>query len=154
MCGIAGILAPREQSAALNVWLDRTLRDIKHRGPDDSGKHVEHGVAFGMCRLSIIDIAGGHQPMYSDDGRYVIVFNGEIYNFIELRETLKAKGHVFRTRSDTEIILKGYMEWGQDVVNSFLLNIFPHEKHFISRLDFLKTSSAPLSRLLSSVRYW
>ena len=118
MCGITGIVAPGEPSASLEVWLNAMLDSIKHRGPDDSGKHVEDGVAFGMRRLSIIDLEGGHQPIYSNDGRYAIVFNGEIYNFIELRETLKAKGHVFRTRSDTEVILRGYMELGENVVRS------------------------------------
>lgn len=92
------------------------LDSIRHRGPDDAGTYIGTGLAMGMRRLSIIDIAGGHQPMVSSDAQTILLFNGEIYNFPKLREELSANEHVFRTRSDTEVILHGYREWGEDVV--------------------------------------
>ena len=94
----------------------RALETIAHRGPDASGEWREREVFLGHRRLSIIDLATGDQPMESADGRYVIVFNGEIYNFVELRDMLLHKGATFRTRSDTEVILEGYRFWGSSVV--------------------------------------
>ncbi|RZM26152.1 MAG: asparagine synthase (glutamine-hydrolyzing), partial [Sphingomonas sp.] len=88
---------------------------ILHRGPDDQGVLTDGDFGFGMRRLSVIDIAGGHQPSHSPDGRYVIVFNGEIYNFVALRRDLMAQGRQFRTAGDTEVILAGYERWGDDV---------------------------------------
>jgi asparagine synthase (glutamine-hydrolysing) len=88
------------------------LTAIQHRGPDDNGVYSEENLAIGIRRLSIIDLEGGHQPMSSEDGNIRLVFNGEIYNFPELRSILLAKGHVFRTRSDTETIIHAYEEWG------------------------------------------
>lgn len=88
----------------------------KHRGPDEEGMHFGPGVGLGHRRLSIIDLSSGQQPMGSADGKDWLVFNGEIYNFQGLRDQLKAKGHVFRTKSDTEVILVGYREWGDKVV--------------------------------------
>jgi asparagine synthase (glutamine-hydrolysing) len=103
VCGVAGLIGPPQvTSSRLTPMLDV----ITHRGPDDSGEYVGPHFAFGMRRLSIIDIAGGHQPMWSADGRYGIVYNGEIYNFAELREELEAAGHTFQTRSDTEVVLQ------------------------------------------------
>lgn len=92
---------------------------MRHRGPDGSGTYFAGPIGLGHRRLSIIDLDGGAQPMGSEDGRLQVVFNGEIYNFIELREELTSKGHTFRTRSDTEVIIHGYEEWGLDVVQRF-----------------------------------
>jgi asparagine synthase (glutamine-hydrolysing) len=88
-----------------------------HRGPDDEGAHYDGACALGMRRLSIIDLAGGHQPM-SDQGESIwVIFNGEIYNFHELKHELEGYGHVFRTKSDTEVIVHGYKQWGDEVLN-------------------------------------
>ena len=114
MCGFIAILqnAPIIDIAAAR----RALDSIAHRGPDAAGEWRERDVFLGHRRLSIIDLATGDQPMQSSDGRYVIVFNGEIYNFVELRDVLTAEGATFRTRSDTEVILEGYRRWGSGVV--------------------------------------
>jgi asparagine synthase (glutamine-hydrolysing) len=112
MCGIAGYaglaLAP-EPAAAL---LRRMCDSIRHRGPDDDGYFAEGRVGLGMRRLSIIDITGGHQPMEADDGRYRIVFNGEIYNFQDLRDSLENGGERFATHSDTEVLLRQFVRHG------------------------------------------
>ena len=114
MCGIvgyAGFFSPG--------LINRMTDTIKHRGPDDQG-HAEfqnHMMAIGMRRLSIIDLEGGKQPFVSADGKVSIVFNGEIYNHNALRQELKAKGHKFYTRSDTEVLLQCYLEWGNDTWN-------------------------------------
>ena len=122
MCGICGILA-RPQSmgeepvarAQLEV-----LRDAqRHRGPDDSGTWIaeDGSVGLGHRRLSIIDLSSaGHQPMATSDDQLRVVFNGEIYNFKELRAELQERGHVFRTSSDTEVLLHGYREWGLELL--------------------------------------
>ena len=89
---------------------------IAHRGPDGQGQFLEGPVALGQRRLSIIDLEGGKQPMYNEDGSLVVVFNGEIYNFQELTEELKAAGHTFATRSDTEVLLHGYEQWGKKML--------------------------------------
>lgn len=111
MCGIAGYLRLDWGGALDRAPLKSMCDAIRHRGPDDEGYHFEDEVALGHRRLSIIDLAGGRQPMSSSDGNLTIVFNGEIYNFRELRGTLEAKGHAFRTNSDTEVILYAYREW-------------------------------------------
>jgi asparagine synthase (glutamine-hydrolysing) len=115
MCGFVTIfgLSPTFR----NLDKKRLLDSIQHRGPDAAGEWVEDSVYLGHRRLSIIDLTTGDQPMESWDGRYVIVFNGEIYNFPELREFLGASGAKFRTRSDTEVILEAYREWGSKVVD-------------------------------------
>lgn len=92
---------------------------LKHRGPDGSGSYVSERVGLGHRRLSIIDLEGGAQPITNEDGTLNVVFNGEIYNFIELRVELEEKGHIFKTRSDTEVIVHGYEQWGLDCVNRF-----------------------------------
>ena len=121
MCGIAGfvdhkaVTAIRDKSERTRL-LDRMCNVISHRGPDDQGMLVEDGVALGMRRLSIIDLAGGHQPMSGEDGLVNIVFNGEIYNYRELQVELEASGHKFRTNSDTETIVHAYEEYGSDCV--------------------------------------
>ena len=119
MCGIAGFVE-REPDAGRRperaIVLDRMCRVIAHRGPDDQGTMIDSKVALGMRRLSIIDLAGGHQPMAIQDGAVTIVFNGEIYNFRELFKELQTRGHHFRTRSDTESILHCYQQFGNDCV--------------------------------------
>ena len=119
MCGIAGFVdrwdsgqaRPVEERAAI---IDSMCRIIEHRGPDDQGVTLDRGVALGMRRLSIIDLAGGHQPISGEDGSVSIVYNGEIYNFHELKDRLEAAGHKFKTHCDTETVLHGYEEFGPD----------------------------------------
>jgi asparagine synthase (glutamine-hydrolysing) len=93
------------------------MRRMAHRGPDDEGAHFSGSLALGFRRLSIIDLAGGHQPMADERENVWVVFNGEIYNFPELKAELEKYGHSFRTRSDTEVIIHGYEQWGKDVLN-------------------------------------
>lgn len=113
MCGIAGIIHP---SSGAKSALDEMLNRIIHRGPDDSGTFIDSEVALGMRRLSIIDVEGGKQPISSKDGSLMIVFNGEIYNFKELRGKLLKNGHTFKTQTDTEVILHLYEEKGEALV--------------------------------------
>jgi asparagine synthase (glutamine-hydrolysing) len=114
MCGFIAIL---QSASIIDIAAARgALNAIAHRGPDASGEWREGNVFLGHRRLSIIDLTSGDQPMQSLDGRYIIVFNGEIYNFVELRELLVREGATFRTRSDTEVILQGYQCWGSGVV--------------------------------------
>jgi asparagine synthase (glutamine-hydrolysing) len=103
--------AAADQDARAEL-LNRMCQVITHRGPDDQGTLLKEGVALGMRRLSIIDLVGGHQPMSGEDGAVTIVFNGEIYNFLEVEAALKARGHLFQTRSDTEAIVHAYEEYG------------------------------------------
>jgi asparagine synthase (glutamine-hydrolysing) len=117
MCGIAGIVAPDWGAERIETNLRAMLGAIAHRGPDHEGVHVVNGAGIGMRRLSIIDLAGGLQPMFSPDGRQAMVFNGEIYNYRELRDELRALGHEFSTQSDSEVLLRGYSQWGSDVVD-------------------------------------
>jgi asparagine synthase (glutamine-hydrolysing) len=120
MCGIAGFIdspvaVPLSREDATSR-LRQMCDVIRHRGPDDEGIRVESGVALGMRRLSIIDVAGGHQPIGNEDGTVWIVFNGEIYNFRELRKELQEAGHRFTTSTDTEAIVHAYEEWGADAI--------------------------------------
>jgi len=116
MCGIAGLLHLDGRPVDPDM-LERMTEALHHRGPDDHGYFFDRNIGLGFRRLSIIDLGGGHQPMANEDGTVQIVFNGEIYNFRELRERLKRSGHVFRTASDTEVIVHGYEEWGTEVVH-------------------------------------
>lgn len=113
MCGIAGWYRRGGRPVADSAIL-AACDAIRHRGPDDAGTLVDGDFGFGMRRLSLIDLAGGHQPMLSEDGRHAIIFNGEIYNHQELRPALEASGHRFRTRSDTETVLAAFHRWGDD----------------------------------------
>src|SRR5574341_1986409 len=118
MCGIAGIVGP-DMAADVDAARDLIARMcgvIAHRGPDDEGYYVAGQAAIGMRRLSIIDIASGHQPISNEDGSVWIVFNGEIYNHHDLRKDLVARGHKFATRSDTETIVHLYEEEGERCV--------------------------------------
>jgi asparagine synthase (glutamine-hydrolysing) len=120
MCGIAGFVDQRKRLASEEaaVVLDRMCRVITHRGPDDQGTMLTgDGVGLGMRRLSIIDLSGGHQPISNEDGTVSIVFNGEIYNYRELQPELEARGHKFRTSSDTEVIVHAYEEYGAACVS-------------------------------------
>lgn len=117
MCGIAGFIRfSKENQEADQSLLAQMVQTLYHRGPDESGQDIHRGVAMGMRRLSIIDLAGGTQPIYNEDGNVWTVFNGEIYNFPELKQDLLSRGHIFKTNSDTEVIVHGYEEWGVDVV--------------------------------------
>ena len=118
MCGICGVIGSTDPEPTQNV-VRQMLGQMHHRGPDDEGVFVDESVALGMRRLSIIDLGGGHQPVFNEDRTVVVVFNGEIYNFQELRNTLEARGYHFQTNSDTEVIVYAYEEWGEDCVDHF-----------------------------------
>ncbi len=112
MCGIAGLIDPSCSAHEAGAHLERMLDLIVHRGPDGAGTHVAHGLGLGMRRLSIIDLEGGGQPIWNEDERIGVVFNGEIYNYVELRRDLIAAGHVFRTHTDTEVLVHLYEDHG------------------------------------------
>src|SRR5689334_2583891 len=116
MCGIAGILYADRHRRPDPLVLSRMAAQLSHRGPDGEGFWIQPGIGLLHRRLSIIDLATGAQPMGNEDGTVQIAFNGEIYNFGELRQWLDAKGHRFRTHSDTEVIVHLYEEMGEDVV--------------------------------------
>ncbi len=111
MCGIAGYVG----SAGSRVSLENMARAIQRRGPDDEGFYEGSGVGFAFRRLSIIDVAGGHQPLSNEDGSVWVMLNGEIYGFQAVRDELLAAGHQFKTHSDTEVIAHGYEEWGEEI---------------------------------------
>lgn len=119
MCGITGIFDTRGGSEIDRVVLDRMNESQHHRGPVEGGVHVEPGLGFGHRRLSIIDLSTGQQPLYNEDGSVCVVFNGEIYNYQELIPELQALGHVFHTRSDTEVIVHAWESWGEECVKRF-----------------------------------
>ncbi|MDE3169877.1 MAG: asparagine synthase (glutamine-hydrolyzing) [Acidobacteriota bacterium] len=114
MCGICGIIGLESQEAS-EPLVRRMMAAMAHRGPDDEGALIAPRAAVGMRRLSILDLPGGGQPLWNESGTLAVVFNGEIYNFRELRAELQAAGHRFRTRSDTEVIVHGYEQWGREV---------------------------------------
>src|SRR5690349_20123743 len=116
MCGIAGFINTQQSIEEADRLIDAMCKVIRHRGPDDQGVWVGDGVALGMRRLSIIDLSGGHQPIFNEDGTVLVVFNGEIYNYRELQEYLRKRGHHFQTSSDTEVIVHAYEEYGDDCV--------------------------------------
>jgi asparagine synthase (glutamine-hydrolysing) len=117
MCGLAGIFHQPGNIGIDERLLHRMTGALSHRGPDGDGFHIEPGVGLGHRRLAIIDVGGGHQPMYNEDDSVVIVFNGEIYNHDALRETLQAEGHVFRNRCDTEAIIHAWESWGPECLS-------------------------------------
>src|SRR5260370_2308320 len=114
MCGIAGMVQTNSDRSVNEAVIHQMCEAIVHRGPDDEGVFVKSGVGLGMRRLSIIDLAGGHQPIFNEDRSIWIVFNGEIYNFPKLRPELEARGHRFSTHTDTEVIVHLYEEHGAD----------------------------------------
>ena len=115
MCGIVGFTAPGQDPAAAKQIVQGMADLIRHRGPDGEGCYADGTAALGHRRLSVIDLAGGGQPMLNEDGTLVVVFNGEIYNYKTLRARLQQRGHTFATDSDTEVLLHGYEEWGRDL---------------------------------------
>jgi asparagine synthase (glutamine-hydrolysing) len=116
LCGIVGQLAI---TGSAELPIECALAQIRHRGPDEQGIWQGAGVILGMQRLSIIDLAGGRQPIWNEDETVGIVYNGELYNFRELRSALEDRGHRFRTRTDTEVVLHAYEEWGPDCLRRF-----------------------------------
>ena len=142
MCGIVGIIR-FEDKPIKKEELQTMMQVIKHRGPDDEGMFIDGHVGLGHVRLSILDLSSaGKQPMTDPTGRYTIIQNGESYNYIELREELKALGYKFSTQTDTEVLLNGYIEWGESVLDKlngmFALAIYDKEKQtlFIARDRF------------------
>jgi len=119
MCGIAGIFNLDGQPVSL-VALRKMTDAVAHRGPDGEGFFIDSFLGLGHRRLAIIDLSpAGHQPRVSPCGNYAITFNGEIYNFRELRKTLEDLGHVFHSRTDTEVALRAYIQWGPECVEHF-----------------------------------
>jgi asparagine synthase (glutamine-hydrolysing) len=132
MCGIAGVVSTTRESNITEALVHHMCEQIVYRGPDDEGIYVADGAGLGMRRLSIIDLAGGHQPVFNEDRTAWIVYNGEIYNFPELRPELESRGHHFRTNCDTEVIIHLYEEMGADCVQKlrgmFALAIYDKTK--------------------------
>ncbi len=126
MCGITGVIRPKGKDV-----IEKMTRVIYHRGPDDDGYFTDEHLALGMRRLSIIDLARGKQPITSNDGRFVIFFNGEIYNYKEIKKELN--DYEFKTDSDTEVILAGFVKWGENFFSRlrgmFAFAIYDTEKH-------------------------
>jgi asparagine synthase (glutamine-hydrolysing) len=119
MCGICGIVNFNTSDSADRFLVERMNSAQAHRGPDDDGYFIENNVGLGHRRLSIIDLSGGKQPIFNEDGSIAVVFNGEIYNFAELTRTLVAHGHQFKTRSDTETIVHSYEQYGDECMRDF-----------------------------------
>ena len=142
MCGIAGIFHPETPKPVDPIRVERMCDAMVHRGPDGAGVWTDHGVGLGHRRLSIIDLEGSPQPMHSADGRAVIVFNGEIYNFRELRAELEMNGAKFRTQGDTEVILAAWQRWGPSCLERlhgmFAFALFDRDKRqlFLARDRF------------------
>src|SRR5271166_7137934 len=132
MCGIAGVVSATRESDITEALVHHMCEQIVYRGPDDEGVHVADGAGLGMRRLSIIDLSGGSQPVFNEDRSSWIVYNGEIYNFPELRPELESRGHSFRTHCDTEVIIHLYEEMGADCVQKlrgmFALAIYDKTK--------------------------
>jgi len=117
MCGICGIINFNDRPAEENKLLTM-MQEMKHRGPDDEGTYIDDNIGFGFVRLSIIDLSvKGHQPMIDASGQYIIILNGEIYNYIELKQELVSKGYHFKSNSDTEVLLYSYIEWGKECLD-------------------------------------
>lgn len=114
MCGFVGFSNKIDDAS---IVIENMMEKIKHRGPDSSGKYVDEGIALGFRRLSIIDLEQGNQPLFNEDKSMVLVFNGEIYNYQPLREDLIKHGHVFETKSDSEVLLHGYEQWGKSMLS-------------------------------------
>src|SRR5580658_5868745 len=119
MCGICGIVKFDVNDRVDLGLLEAMTARIAHRGPDDFGYFRDGPAGLGHRRLSIIDLSGGRQPMFNEDGTVAVVFNGEIYNYQELAAELETRGHTFKTRSDTETIVHAYEEWGDECVTRF-----------------------------------
>ncbi|HKA99125.1 MAG TPA: asparagine synthase-related protein, partial [Streptosporangiaceae bacterium] len=169
MCGIVGCLALALEAEPDRAWVTAATQRISHRGPDDEGFYADHDVALGYKRLAIIDLShAGHQPMRSADGRYWMVFNGEIYNYVELGQELREQGVVLRSSCDSEVLLETYARVGKDVVHRLrgmfafaIWDSWTHElfcardqfgiKPFYYRLD--RSPGQPLSQAAGSGRH-
>ena len=144
MCGIAGVVSATRESNITEALVRHMCDTIRHRGPDDEGIYVADGAGLGMRRLSIIDLSTGHQPIFNEDRSAWIVFNGEIYNFPELRPDLERRGHRFTTKTDTECILHLYEDMGSECVQklrgmfTFAIYDKPKRKLTIARDRFGK----------------
>ena len=114
MCGICGFIGAGDKDV-----LVRMTDSLTHRGPDEAGFFFKNGIAVGHRRLKIIDLVAGQQPMFSPDKSLVLTFNGEIYNYAELKSILERKGYKFTTACDTEVLLNAYLEWGERCVEKF-----------------------------------
>src|SRR3989338_5625812 len=136
MCGIAGIFN-LNSTLVLEEELKKMCAILNHRGPDDEGFYLKNNVGLGHKRLSIIDIAHGHQPMSDKDEKIWITYNGEIYNYLELRDKLIKLGHEFKTKSDTEVIINAYKEWKEECLDHlngmFAFAIYDGKKLFLAR---------------------
>ena len=138
MCGIAGWFDPAGRTPE-PAWLEAAGSAMAHRGPDDTGTLIEPGVGLAFRRLSIVDLALGHQPLSNEDGTVWIAYNGEVYNHAELRRDLESRGHRYRTRSDTESIVHAYEEWGEGCVErlrgmfAFAIWDRPRKRLFVAR---------------------
>jgi asparagine synthase (glutamine-hydrolysing) len=150
MCGICGIFEYRSGQAVAAEQLYGMNATLRHRGPDDEGYYTAPGLGLAMRRLSIIDVAGGHQPIGNEDGSIWVVFNGEIYNFRSLRETLLHKGHRLRTRSDTEVIPHLYEDYGPACIEHldgmFALALYDRRPHAADRLGDARGGRLLLAR--------
>src|ERR671933_251499 len=141
MCGIAGI-ARAEPSGVGEAVLARMAATLRHRGPDGVGLCPGVRVGLAHTRLSIIDVDGGAQPMANENGQVVVTYNGEVYNYVELRDELEARGHRFRTRCDTEVLVHGYEEWGAALLDrlngqfAFAIHDRRNESVFLARDRF------------------
>ena len=120
MCGIAGLIIKQGQIDNLPDRINNMTKLIQHRGPDGEGFYIDKNLALGHRRLAIIDLTeDGHQPMHYSEGQLVITYNGEIYNYLEIKNELQQLGHQFHSKSDTEVILAAYAQWGPDCVSRF-----------------------------------
>lgn len=139
MCGIAGYIHLERERPVSNDIVRRMTDTLRHRGPDGEGYFVHRNLALGHRRLAIIDLSTGDQPMFNDDSTIALIYNGEIYNYVELREELRGRGSMFRTASDTEVIIRAYEQWGTDCLLrfngmwSFALWDGPKERLFCAR---------------------
>jgi len=118
MCGICGVLEDGGLSPLAEGWVQEMARRQAHRGPDDEGFFTDRFAALGSRRLSIVDIKGGHQPIGSENGAIQVVYNGEIYNYRDLRDDLDSQGHSLASQSDTEVIVHGYEETGPESIKN------------------------------------
>src|SRR2546427_4423993 len=139
MCGIVGVFGADPERSVDKEWLDAMGMALFHRGPDGGGFYVDGPFGFSMRRLSIIDLETGDQPLANEDGSVWVVFNGEVYNYRELRHHLLSKDHRFKTESDTEILVHLYEEYGEDCVGwlrgmfSFAIWDAPRRSLFLAR---------------------
>ena len=152
MCGIAGIAVLGAGPPPAYGQIKAMCDTIRHRGPDDEGIHIKDSVGLGMRRLSIIDLSGGSQPIFNEDRSIRVVFNGEIYNFKELRSKLESSGHIFRTKTDTEVIVHAYEEYGEDFPE-YLNGMFAFALHDSARRKlFLARDHMGIKPLYYSIR--